>query len=299
MKNKDKYDKELREIKYDFMLKMAMENQELQQAYESNFQEELYKDKEEAESQIKQLGIEIHENNNQMNEKSVLQRYEIEKIKKQKHQIIRLNKNYKRDMMLNAETMEEYSKRQQSQNKKIKLLKSKIQILEKSLSQIVQDFEKEKQILKKQNEEVITNQKDELEALKDDSKQKTKELRMLKSLANVVIEQRSDIEQFFLEALEQIKDEIRKKVSEEKSRFRIPGTGMGGTMGSLNHTTGSQDPTKSYADKVDLNDLDWEDRERVLRLLFSKINAGVHPSHHWKDVEGEGDEESQALAELE
>jgi hypothetical protein len=31
----------------------------------------------------------------------------------------------------------------------------------------------------------------------------------------------------------------------------------------------------SYAEKVDLNDLDWEDRERVLRLLFSKMNAGV------------------------
>jgi hypothetical protein len=35
---------------------------------------------------------------------------------------------------------------------------------------------------------------------------------------------------------------------------------------------GSQKP---YSDKVDLNDLDWEDRERVLRLLFSKMNAGV------------------------
>ena len=32
---------------------------------------------------------------------------------------------------------------------------------------------------------------------------------------------------------------------------------------------------KQYSDKVDLNDLDWEDRERVLRLLFSKMNAGV------------------------
>jgi hypothetical protein len=35
------------------------------------------------------------------------------------------------------------------------------------------------------------------------------------------------------------------------------------------------DQQKSYAEKVDLNDLDWEDRERVLRLLFSKMNAGV------------------------
>lgn len=72
--------------------------------------------------------------------------------------------------MLNAETIEEYSKRQMSQNKKIKLLKSKIQILEKSLSQIVQDFEKEKVLLKKQNEEVISNQRDELDMLKDDSR---------------------------------------------------------------------------------------------------------------------------------
>lgn len=40
--------------------------------------------------------------------------------------------------------------------------------------------------------------------------------------------------------------------------------------------TGSDPANKTnYAEKVDLNDLDWEDRERVLRLLFSKMNAGV------------------------
>ena len=38
---------------------------------------------------------------------------------------------------------------------------------------------------------------------------------------------------------------------------------------------GDQANKTSYAEKVDLNDLDWEDRERVLRLLFSKMNAGV------------------------
>ena len=35
------------------------------------------------------------------------------------------------------------------------------------------------------------------------------------------------------------------------------------------------DTNKPYSEKVDLNDLDWEDRERVLRLLFSKMNAGA------------------------
>ena len=94
-----------------------------------------------ASGNVNNLEMDIYENNSKLNEKCIFQRYEIDRIKKQKEQIMKLNKNYKRDMMLNAETMEEYSKRQQSQNKKIKLLKSKIQILEKSLSQIVQDFE--------------------------------------------------------------------------------------------------------------------------------------------------------------
>lgn len=28
------------------------------------------------------------------------------------------------------------------------------------------------------------------------------------------------------------------------------------------------------AQQVELSDLDWEDRERVLRLMFSKMNSG-------------------------
>jgi hypothetical protein len=79
-------------------------------------------------------------------------------------------------------------------------------------------------------------------------------------------------------------DEIR------LNRLRQTGDSVGNTMGSLGQTANSNDNTKSYADKVDLNDLDWEDRERVLRLLFSKINAGVHPSNHWKGIEDEGED---------
>ena len=49
-------------------------------------------------------------------------------------------------------------------------------------------------------------------------------------------------------------------------------------MGPAQNTTSqgsAMSGDKNYAEKVDLNDLDWEDRERVLRLLFSKMNAGV------------------------
>jgi hypothetical protein len=43
---------------------------------------------------------------------------------------------------------------------------------------------------------------------------------------------------------------------------------------SVNGGGERQSAAKNLADKVDLNDLEWEDRERVLRLLFSKMNAG-------------------------
>ncbi len=47
-------------------------------------------------------------------------------------------------------------------------------------------------------------------------KVKNRDQRNVKALAQVILDQRSDVEQFFLEALEQIKEEIRKKISVEK-----------------------------------------------------------------------------------
>lgn len=90
-----------------------------------------------------------------------------------------------------------------------------------------------------------------------------------------MLEQRSDIEQFFLEALEQIKEEIRKKIAIERKQKKF-GSVHGGSDGITEEMGQKQSAEqKAFSDKVDINDLDWEDRERVLRLLFSKMNAGV------------------------
>ena len=106
----------------------------------------------------------------------------------------------------------------------------------------------------------------------------------MRALAQVVLDQRSEVEQFFLEALEQIKEEIRKKNTLEKKQKRQvtnPSAMGGGPDGSIQgghahqSSNASNDPAKAFSDKVDLNDLEWEDRERVLRLLFSKMNAGI------------------------
>ena len=63
--------------------------------------------------------------------------------------------------------------------------------------------------------------------------------------------------------------------------MKAPGESQGPIGGSVGSSMlgGSAEASKlekkQYQDKVDLNDLDWEDRERVLRLLFSKMNAGI------------------------
>ena len=171
------------------------------------------------------------------------------------------------------------------QQNKIKSYKNKIQILEKSLAQIVSDFEKEKEMVRYQHESIIKEQREEIINARENLRVKNKELRNVRALSQVVLDQRSEVEQFFLEALEQIKEEIRKKNTLEKKQKRqvtnpssLSQMGAGG-LGSQGSTdggmAGSQDPTKTFSDKVDLNDLEWEDRERVLRLLFSKMNAGV------------------------
>ena len=58
------------------------------------------------------------------------------------------NEAVAQDLTAKGMTTEEFSKKQFEKNKKIKMLKTKIELLEKSLGQIVTDFEKERELLK-------------------------------------------------------------------------------------------------------------------------------------------------------
>ena len=58
------------------------------------------------------------------------------------------NKKYGDEIKQKTETVEEYAKKQYEQNNKIKMLKAKIDLLERRLGEIVQNFEKEKELLK-------------------------------------------------------------------------------------------------------------------------------------------------------
>lgn len=90
--------------------------------------------------------------------------------------------------------MEEFAKKQFEKNKKIKLLKTRIEMLEKSLGQIVSDFERERELLKFQNEQIIKEQTEEMRNLGDSVHMKNAELNNLKAVCQMILDQRSDIE---------------------------------------------------------------------------------------------------------
>lgn len=56
-------------------------------------------------------------------------------------------------------------------------------MLEKSLQQIVYDFEKEKELLKFQHEQIIQDQKDDIIRCRETLRQKNKELKNIRALA--------------------------------------------------------------------------------------------------------------------
>ena len=110
-------------------------------------------------------------------------------------------------------------------------------------------------------------------ALSDQLKIRNKELKTLKSIAQMILDQRSDIEEFFLESLEYVKEEIKK--TQKQAKFPE-------ISSKINHAVHETSKTRAFGDKVDFSSLGWPEKEKILRVLFSKINAGGAPSY-WRN----------------
>lgn len=82
---------------------------------------------------------------------------------------------------------------------------------------------------------------------------KSKECKNIRRLAQEVLLQRSDVEIFFLSSLEHVRKEMEKEAQAARGA-----------------PSGRQTPPRSG--RVDIGDLSWAERERVLRLAFAKIN---------------------------
>jgi len=198
----------------------------------------------------------------------------------------------RRDVSLMNEAETLTAKQGTHRTKEVKALRAenaKIQLeLDRITRQAREDLEQQKGRSVRELEE---HKLDSL-ALRKLLKLKNKELRHIRRLAQTILEQRTETEQFFLESIEEVRrhkkaaarDAAIKAKAEYNESIRNavalrgqfppikPPQELQLLEASIGESTSSALPA-NLTEKVEFGDLQWDDKERVLRLLFAKINA--------------------------
>ncbi len=208
-------------------------------------------------------------------QKTELEAMKQKSSKRSKIHTEKMVKELKLEQELSQQNIAEYSAKHYEQTRVIETLKEKIKLLDSTITKLSADASYEKETILLENSQKLSDLEADLTSnsypdMKQQVKLRSKENKHLRQLSQMILDQRSEVEQFFLEALDQIKEEIRKKMLLEQKGARLPVL-RGGKQ-------------KVYADRVDLSDLNWEDRERVLRILFAKMNVGT-TNTSWRDPE--------------
>ncbi|CAI9177224.1 unnamed protein product [Rangifer tarandus platyrhynchus] len=181
------------------------------------------------------------------------------------------------------------------QRLQIQTLQKKVVSLENALVCMTKEFETE--VLKLQQQAMVENQAGQVEIFKLQQllQMKDKEMNRIKKLAKNILDERTEVERFFLDALHQVKKQILfsrkhyKQVAQTAFNLKMREACAGRmeypkirTFDGREHSTNSVNQDLMEADKwtdiqgnVDIGDLTWEQKEKVLRLLFAKMNGFV------------------------
>ncbi|KAJ3613012.1 hypothetical protein NHX12_019269 [Muraenolepis orangiensis] len=173
-------------------------------------------------------------------------------------------------------------------------LKAKLGSSEQALELLVGEFEREK---RESGEKALVGSRAGLEDLRRLRKMLTareREMARVKRLAGGVVEQRTELERFFHAALFQVKQEIQasrllyKEQASKAYQVGMSDARAGKQQYPLIRTfhrnpnstncvysdmEEAQNWTRVQSNQVDIADLTWEQKEKVLRLLFARMNG--------------------------
>uniref|UniRef100_A0A8C1KT92 Basal body-orientation factor 1 n=1 Tax=Cyprinus carpio TaxID=7962 RepID=A0A8C1KT92_CYPCA len=179
-------------------------------------------------------------------------------------------------LSLHKDTSNDTISKLAAQRTTVSELRAKVFTLEQALAIMVAEFELEMSDIKQRA--AVRSQAGgvELDKLQKLLSVRDRELSRVKRIARSVVEQRSDMEVLFHEALNHVKQEmlIHRQEAEINRSKRMDEFLTGRTENAHIHTI-NRTPHRSYAyfkAKVNISEMTWEQRERVLRLLFAKMN---------------------------
>lgn len=193
--------------------------------------------------------------------------------------------------------MQENTKKAVHEKRLIKGLQEKVEGLEKALGHCVREFEHERALMVAREEQSRYADTDEIGHLRNALELKMGEARQIRHLARNMLEQRSDMETFFLDSLHHVRNEIvqTRKHFEKRARAAYQKQVATGIIGSgvlppiQTFTAGgasTNDLHQAFEDaetlpkdwpELDPRNFTWEQRESVLRLMFAKINKSKKP----------------------
>lgn len=283
----------------DLERKFLEEKARLQKEHEKRIEIVKQQAKEDARNGLDADTRKIVTDNRRMGEELRFQLQMSEELQREKCDFEVRAKKYSMELQIATAKEAEYAGQAQRQAREIKQLRAAVKELEKKMTESLAAAEREKHVEVSKNGRELEELALDADGLRRLLRLKNKELRNLRRLAQTILDQRTDVEQFFLDALEcvkrEIQDERKRQHDLELERYHLEvkrSQGMRGMATSLRFpklgspTSTAAGPLASSAanaalaggarhvgDKVDLRQLTWEERERVLRLVFAKING--------------------------
>lgn len=228
--------------------------------------------------------------NRRMGEELRFQLQATDELQRDKEQLQARATKLHLDLQVALAKEEEYARQAQRQARETAQLKSDLRAMEQRASASLSASERAANAQQVRGEREREDLVLDADALRRLLKLKNKELRNLRRLAQTVLDQRSDVEQFFLDALAHVRREVEEERTRRRGREReqfqadmrraiglpAPSSSNNVKFPKLASPVNNWQASAGAAaadDKVDLRQLSWEDKERVLRLVFAKING--------------------------
>jgi DNA repair exonuclease SbcCD ATPase subunit len=141
---------------------------------------------------------------------------EREDLTKQNDALLEHHKGMVEEKKLHDEIVRQKIVNSRTQSIQIKELEKKIHQLEHSLSFVIREFEHERALIQDLTRKELDDVRSVTDYLQERLKEKTQEIQNLRALGKYIYNSRSDIERFFLESLEY----VRQQKVLEKQRHR-------------------------------------------------------------------------------
>ena len=190
------------------------------------------------------------------------------------------NKIFRISMDNNDDIINECAKIQVETKKKNKNLQEEIETKDKIIENIKAQYKKQFEDLNDKFTKIVQDEDLQINSLKNELAHKDKELNEIKNLCKEYINNRSDIELFFMEQLKLARLEIIKKRKNEIERRKnfFPYLNMNNLSYNGFNESNNKDKDDSIfvtnIKKVDIKDMDPESKQKILRNLFNKLNEG-------------------------